>query len=103
MKRDLCLVVITIVRFSTGGALIAVVVSANAALADITGPSRVVDGDTLHVQGVKIRLVDIYAPERRQTCWGASVMFLYGPRATAVLGAIVGGQEVRCVEKSRGR
>ncbi len=73
------------------------------ALADITGPSRVVDGDTLHVRGVKIRLSDIDAPERRQTCWGASVMFLYGPRATAVLGAIVGGQEVRCVEKGRGR
>ncbi len=72
-------------------------------LADITGPARVVDGDNLHVGGVKIRLADIDALERRQTCWGASVMFLYGPRATAVLGAIVGGQEVRCVEKGRGR
>ena len=40
-----------IVRSSTGGALIAVVVSASAALADITGPARVIDGDTLHVRG----------------------------------------------------
>ncbi len=51
-------------RSSTGGALIAVVVSASAALADITGPARVVDGDTLWIGGVKIRLADIDAAER---------------------------------------
>ena len=42
------------------------------ALADITGPARVVDGDTLRVDGAKIRLSEIDAPERRQTCKRAS-------------------------------
>ena len=71
--------------------------SANVALADITGPARVVDRDTLRVRGINIRLLDIDAPERRQKCWRASVEFRCGLQATAVLRAIIGGQEVRCV------
>ena len=69
--------------------------------ADITGPVRVVDGDTLRVLSHKIRLADIDAPERRQTCWRASGEFRCGLRATAVLKAIIGAQTVRCVEKGR--
>ena len=84
-------------------ALVALLFVAAPAPTDITGPVRVIDGDTLHVQGVKIRLVDIDAPERRQTCWRASVEFRCGLRATAVLKAIVGRQEVRCVERGRDR
>ena len=73
------------------------------ALADITGPARVIDGDTLHVQGVRIRLSDIDAPERRQTCKRASGEFKCGLRATAVLTDIIGGRDVRCVERGRDR
>jgi endonuclease YncB( thermonuclease family) len=36
--------------------------------ADIAGPIRVVDGDTLVVQDMRIRLHGIDAPEREQTC-----------------------------------
>ena len=38
------------------------------ALADVTGPARVIDGDTLEVQGERIRLDGIDAPESRQLC-----------------------------------
>ena len=72
---------------------------ASAALADITGPARVVDGDTLRVRDRKIRLSDIDAPERRQTCLGTMGEFRCGLQATAVLRAIIGEQEVRCVER----
>ena len=38
------------------------------ALADITGPSRVIDGDTIEVAGERIRLHGIDAPESGQRC-----------------------------------
>jgi endonuclease YncB( thermonuclease family) len=38
--------------------------------AEITGPVRVIDGDTLDLAGTRIRLWGIDAPETRQTCEG---------------------------------
>ena len=36
----------------------------------ITGVPRIVDGDSIVINGVKIRLHGIDAPERTQTCGG---------------------------------
>ncbi len=47
---------------------IALCLLATPALADVTGPARVIDGDTLEVQGQRIRLHGIDAPESRQLC-----------------------------------
>ena len=63
-------------RFSN--ALIAFLFATAPTLADIIGPARVVDGDTLQVGSIRIRLSDIDAPERRQTCWRASGEFRCG-------------------------
>jgi endonuclease YncB( thermonuclease family) len=41
-----------------------------ATAAEITGPARVIDGDTLDMARTRIRLWGIDAPETRQTCEG---------------------------------
>ena len=47
----------------------ALLLFASPALAQtITGPARVIDGDTLGVSGQRIRLHGIDAPEKNQTC-----------------------------------
>jgi endonuclease YncB( thermonuclease family) len=44
--------------------------AAPATAAEITGPVRVIDGDTLDLAGTRIPLWGIDAPETRQTCEG---------------------------------
>ena len=51
------------------------------ALGEITGPARVIDGDTIEVAGERIRLHGIDAPEMDQTCeWPDSTIACGGHR-----------------------
>jgi hypothetical protein len=51
-------------------AVIALALAGTSAAAEITGPVRVIDGDTLDMAGTRIRLWGIDAPENRQACEG---------------------------------
>jgi endonuclease YncB( thermonuclease family) len=69
--------------------------------AAIIGQARVVDGDTVDVAGVRVRLEGIDAPEAGQTCgrrWPGS--WDCGAAATRHLAGLIDGREVRC--ESRG-
>ena len=44
------------------------ILSISVAVADVTGKSRVIDGDTIWIGDTKIRLHGIDAPEMKQTC-----------------------------------
>ncbi len=59
----------------------------------ITGPARVIDGDTIEVQGEKIRLEGIDAPEMGQPCHSGGDC---GERAKIALSRLVRGVEVSC-------
>ncbi len=73
------------------------------ALADISGPARVVDGDTLIVAGERIRLHGIDAPEKDQTCSIDGRAWACGIAAWGELVQITAGKEVTCEPRDTDR
>lgn len=69
----------------------------------IAGTARPVDGDTLELAGQRIRLWGIDAPERVQMCEGALGVYECGRDASAVLAAILRGQNAVCEPRDRDR
>jgi len=62
--------------------------------ADITGSAQVIDGDSLVVAGVEIRLYGIDAPEYRQTCFRRGRPWACGVDATRTLRALIASRPV---------
>jgi endonuclease YncB( thermonuclease family) len=60
------------------------------------GRVSVVDGDTLELHGLRIRLGAIDAPEARQTCRLAGVVWPCGRQAAFALADLVGARPVSC-------
>ena len=69
----------------------------------IYGNPTVLDGDTLDFGGGRVRLFGIDAPERTQTCQGASGERQCGADAAAILGSLVQGQRVTCEQRDTDR
>ena len=84
-------------------AVLVVAVVSVSALADITGSARVIDGDTIEVQGQRIRLHGIDAPEGRQLCFNDGEPWLCGTDATNALRQKIGDRPVTCEELDRDR
>lgn len=68
-----------------------------------TGPARVIDGDTVDVGGIRIRLWGIDAPESKQMCERLGDTYACGHEATAHLRALLAGAEVVCEARTRDR
>lgn len=66
------------------------------ALAQLAGPPRVIDGDTLEVAGQRVRLSGIDAPELEQVCQHAGRDYPCGKVARAALWDLVAGLDVSC-------
>ncbi len=66
------------------------------ALAEVAGPPRVIDGDTLAVQGTVIRLYGIDAPELGQSCRIGERAYDCGQIARTALLDLTAGASVRC-------
>jgi endonuclease YncB( thermonuclease family) len=63
----------------------------------LTGHARTIDGDTIEIGGVSVRLKGIAAPERDEPG---------GPEATQAMRALIGDRDVRCAltgERTHGR
>lgn len=86
------------------GILILLMLALPASAEGVSGRARVVDGDTLVVAGVHLRLSGIDAPESKQICRDlAGRGWPCGARATAALETLTRGAEVRCTGDERDR
>ena len=81
--------------------LLIATLSAHPALAGgITGPATVTDGDSIKIDGQRIRIHGIDAPEKKQTCtYPSGEKWLCGSAATAYMADLVAGQTVTCEER----
>jgi endonuclease YncB( thermonuclease family) len=80
-----------------GLAALLVAAGVPAAAGQVLGPARVVDGDTVAIGTLTIRLLSIDAPERAQTCTGADGReTLCGREATLALERLIGERELLC-------
>lgn len=80
--------------------------SGTAAQADapLIGTATVIDGDTIEIHGVRIRLDAIDAPESRQQCWQTDgKTYPCGRRAAFTLADRIGREPVHCVPKGHDR
>lgn len=77
------------------------------ALADISGPAVVIDGNTIEIQPHQIRLFSIDTPDLEQTCREGlhthNHVYQCGRHASAFLKSLVDGKLVICVEEGRDR
>ncbi|WP_126174631.1 thermonuclease family protein [Altericroceibacterium xinjiangense] len=62
----------------------------------LSGLATVVDGDTLRLEGRRVRLLGIDAPEARQTCELAGERWACGEESTNHLRQLVGAAQVEC-------
>lgn len=70
----------------------------------LSGAARVIDGDTLDLGGVRVRLSGIDAPEKAQTCQRADGRaWACGAEATAALRRLAEGQPMTCEVEDRDR
>ena len=71
--------------------------------ATISGPARVVDGDTLEVRGARMRLYGIDAPESKQRCRKGGRTWSCGREAARALAQAIGSRTVVCEARDRDR
>jgi endonuclease YncB( thermonuclease family) len=79
-----------------GAATVGLLQVGGSALAELSGPPRIIDGDTLEVAGQRVRLFGVDAPELDQVCRRAGHDYHCGTVARAALWDLVGGADVSC-------
>jgi endonuclease YncB( thermonuclease family) len=70
--------------------------------ADLIGQASIIDGDTIEIHGQRIRILDIDAPEGRQTCTKPDgTEWRCGQQAALALADWIGQGTVTCASDSR--
>ena len=62
---------------------------------------KIVDGDTIHLNGEKIRFTGIDTPELKQTCLKEGIKDLCGIKAKQILIDKIGNNNVKCISEGK--
>ena len=62
---------------------------------------RVVDGDTIHLNGEKIRFTGIDTPELKQTCIKEGVIYPCGVTAKEILIVKISDNKIKCISEGK--
>jgi endonuclease YncB( thermonuclease family) len=62
----------------------------------ISGKAHVIDGDTVLIDSLSIRLIGIDAPERKQNCFKQNQTYPCGAMATRALKKMIGNTNITC-------
>ncbi len=73
------------------------------AVADVTGSVQITDGDTVKIDGIRIRLHGIDAPETNQLCEKVGQLWNCGRASTEALAKFIDDQLVTCIGDSTDR
>ena len=76
-------------------------IPAAASAQSVSGPASAIDGDSLTVSGVEVRLFGVDAPEGRQTCERDGQAWRCGEAAAQQLRDLVAGKQVHCRGQGR--
>ena len=70
-------------------------------VAELTGQARLIDGDSLKLNGYEVRMVGIDAPEGRQKCQKDGKDWACGRAARQALARMIGGRAIHCSFEGR--
>ena len=81
--------------------VVLVLISAGGFSEEITGPAQVIDGDSIRIADIEIRLHGIDAPEAKQMCKVKGKDWRCGHAATETLSFLLIGAPIRCTWTER--
>jgi endonuclease YncB( thermonuclease family) len=96
------LLIVVLLGLAAGGGL-ARQQAGSASEVKIVGTASVIDGDTIEIHGIRIRLESIDAPESVQTCLREGTAIPCGRQAAFHLSDRIGRRPVSCVPKGTDR
>ena len=62
---------------------------------------KIIDGDTIHINGEKIRFSGIDTPELKQTCINNKKIIFCGLEAKNLLAKIINNRDVNCISEGK--